>query len=177
MHDFRTHFQNCAFVWIYRGLGKSEIHTVFWTIPYSWEAKIGAMDGVSGPDFEVPEVKMSLFDHFPENPGKIGKNRTFLAFLSKTLKKQGGKWPKVAILATFRSHTLVSRPRVLFSGEACISKQNGWTENGTSNCAPEGVKMGCKKGSKTVIFMTFWSKSRGKHGHFGPFWLKLSKND
>ena len=44
MHDFEVYFQYSQKCHIYRGLGKSKIPTVFYSIPYDPEVKIGAID-------------------------------------------------------------------------------------------------------------------------------------
>ena len=46
VHDFEVGFQFGQYPHIYRGLGKSKIPTVFWTIPYRDPSEIGGLDGV-----------------------------------------------------------------------------------------------------------------------------------
>ena len=56
MHDFECHFQFEPFCHIYRGLGKSKLHMVFYSIPYDWTSEIGGLVYHSDTNF-WPEAR------------------------------------------------------------------------------------------------------------------------
>ena len=66
MHDLRVHFENGLGTHIYRGVGKSEMHMVFSSVPLDGVVKIGALVQTSERFSGVGTRKVSKIPDFPE---------------------------------------------------------------------------------------------------------------